>query len=101
MTLSRPGALRLALIVGLCLSSTAHAAPLTADDAVRVALEKNVDVVNSQAGVLEARGGLYTAYSGILPRLSASFNRNGSWIDNQTSDSLGTAVGRFDSEAYS
>jgi len=61
----------------------AGAATLTADDAVKIALKSSTPVVNSEAAVLDARGGVHGARAGVLPRLSASFNRSGSFTENQ------------------
>jgi outer membrane protein TolC len=41
-------------------------------------------MVNARANVLDARSGLYGAYSGVLPRASASLTRSGSWLDNRS-----------------
>ena len=62
-------------VVGMGCAGSAHAA-LTADDAVKMALEKNSSIVGANAAVLDARGGLYGAYSGILPQISAQFTRS-------------------------
>lgn len=61
----------------LCLLvSRAAAEPLTADQAVKMALARNSSVVQAEAGVLSAQGGLWSAYSGVLPRASASIDRS-------------------------
>jgi len=105
MTSSRLGAMRLALLVTWCFAGAATAEPLTADQAVQVALRKNSRAVNAEADVLSARGGVYNAYSGILPHLSAGWARNGSWIDNsagrQVFGNVVTPQSTFDQEAYS
>ena len=44
---------------------------LTADGAVRIALQKNPQVVNAGASVLDARSGVYSSLSSITPHLSA------------------------------
>lgn len=62
----------------------AHAQPLTADGAVRRALERGSRSVQADANVLDARAGLYSAYSGVLPRFSASLTRSGSWVEDRT-----------------
>jgi outer membrane protein TolC len=56
-------------------AGTARAA-LTADDAVKMALAKNSQIIGANANVLDARSGLYGAYSGILPRITADFSRS-------------------------
>lgn len=65
-------------------ASHASAATLTADDAVKLALEKSGLVVGARAGVLSAKGSLYSAYSGVLPNLSASLSRSESRSTNET-----------------
>jgi outer membrane protein len=64
-----------ALALAAVTASTAQAAPLTADGAVKIALEKSTSVVQANASVLSARGGMWSAYSGVLPRVSASYSR--------------------------
>lgn len=44
---------------------------LTADGAVRIALQKNPQVVNAGANVIDARSGVYSSLSAITPRVSA------------------------------
>jgi outer membrane protein TolC len=68
----------------LALAATeASAQALTAEGAVRLALQNNAQVIGAEAGVLEARGGLYGAFSGILPRFSADLSRSGQWTDDR------------------
>ena len=69
-----------ALVIG----APATAQPLTADGAVQRALARGSLAVQADASVLDARGGLYSAYSGVLPRLSASLTRSGSWVEDRT-----------------
>ena len=71
---------------GLCLmwAASATAEPLTADRAVAMALQRNSQVINAEASVLDARGGLYSAYSGVLPRISGSLTRSTFVVDNET-----------------
>lgn len=85
---------------------TADAVPLTADRAVQIALERSTQMIQANASVLDARGGLWSAYSGILPRVSGSVGRSGSF----TRESSGSqAFGGFvtppsttlDAERYS
>ena len=64
----------LALVAG-----RAAAATLTADEAVKIALQHNTQVINSQASLLDARSGMWRAYSGVLPTLSASIARTGTF----------------------
>jgi outer membrane protein TolC len=62
----------------------AAAATLTADDAVKLALDKSGLVIGARAGVLSAKGSLYSAYSGVLPNLTASLTRSESRSTNET-----------------
>lgn len=95
----------LLIAAALAFASAAAAAPLTAEDAVRIALQKNGAVIQSQAGALSARGGLWSAYSQVLPAVTGSVDRGGSF----TGSSSGTQVfgsqvlpsSSFDSERYS
>jgi outer membrane protein len=57
---------------------------LTADHAVEIALKRSSQIIGADAGVLDARGGLYGAYSGVLPRIDASVSRSGLWQDERT-----------------
>lgn len=83
----------------------AHAAPLTADGAVRIALQRNSAVVNAEASALSARSGLWSAYSRVLPTVAAELSRSGSL----TGSSIGTQVfgsvtfpsSSYDAERYS
>src|SRR5438552_3482241 len=79
---------------------------LTADRAVKVALEKNTDVVNAEASILDARGGLYGAYSGLLPHISGSATRDASWTNHSVGNqAFGTIVtpsrNQYDGRFYS
>ena len=93
------------LAVLATLTGAAHAAPLTADEAVRIALQKNSLVIQSEASVLDARSGLWSAYSRVLPNVSADVTRNGSFVEESRGTQLfGTtplASSSFDSERYS
>src|SRR5262249_14945476 len=53
----------------------ARAEILTADRAVQLALRQNAQVIGAEAGVLEARSGLYGAYAGGLPSVRGSLSR--------------------------
>ncbi len=57
---------------------------LTADRAVQLALLRNSQVVQAGAGVLDARSGLYSAYSGVMPQVSASVSRAGTRTVNSS-----------------
>ena len=69
-------------------SRVAAQSPLTADQAVKMALERNSQSVAAEAGVLSAKGGVYGAYSGVLPHLSAGISRSGSRVDKASGSSL-------------
>lgn len=53
--------------------------PLTADRAVAIALRQSPQVVTARAAELDARSGLYSAYSGMLPRVSVDVARTDTW----------------------
>ena len=78
---------------------------LTADRAVQIALQKSTQVINAEATVRDARAGLYTAYSGVLPRLEADFTRAGQRLERRTGSQLfGSVVTpsiTTDNESYS
>ncbi len=61
---------------------TAAAQPLTADHAVEIALKHNSQIVTSEADILDAKGGVYSSASAMLPRVSASYGRSGSLTTN-------------------
>lgn len=94
----------LAALVALAFASAAQAQPLTADQAVQIALRQNPQVVFAKASVLDARAGLYGAYSGVLPTITASWSRSGQQTDNSTGSQIfGSVVfptRPFDSEGY-
>lgn len=97
-------ACRKLFIVGFVVSALsagpAASAPLTAEQAVALALRNNVQVVQADAGVLDARGGLYSAYSGILPHLSASVSRNNSVTTGSRSPLFGSLILEQDAESH-
>ena len=78
---------------------------LTADRAVQIALQKSTPVINAEATVRDARAGLYSAYSGVLPRVTADFTRAGQRSENQAGSQLfGSVVTpsvTTDNESYS
>jgi len=98
---------RLVLVPLLVLAAGSRVAadPLTADQAVKLALQHNSQIVQSNASVLDARSGMWSAYSGVLPHVSAGGTRTGSL----TRESSGTQVfgsfsipsSSFNNEAYS
>ena len=95
----------LSLLIGLALPAMALAAPLTADEAVRIALQKSPTIRQAEANVLSARSGLWSAYSRVLPNVGADANRDGSFTREQSgtqafgSQTFGSTT--FDSERYS
>jgi outer membrane protein len=72
-----------------------EAQPLSADRAVQIALRQNTQVIFAGADVLDARGGVYGAASGLLPRLSASLTRGASFTDNQPFEDFSVVGGQF------
>jgi outer membrane protein len=62
--------------------SGARAELMTADRAVQIALQHSPDAANAHANVLDAKSGVYGAYSGVLPHISASVARNNSVTRN-------------------
>ena len=95
----------LLILFGLALPVAGLAAPMTADEAVRIALQKNTNIVQAEASVLSARSGLWSAYSRVLPSVGLDASRNGSFTSEATgSQALGASVvssRAFDSERYS
>jgi outer membrane protein len=95
----------LSLLTGLAFPAMALAAPLTADEAVRIALQKSPAILQSEASVLSARSGLWSAYSQVLPSVSAGANRDGSFTREASgTQAFGTFTipsSSFDSERYS
>lgn len=95
----------LSLLIGLAFPALAVAAPLTADEAVRIALQKSPAMLQSEANVLSARSGLWSAYSRVLPNVGADANRDGSFTREATgTQAFGSVTfpsSTFDSERYS
>ena len=109
MTRTLAGMMCAALAIG-SLTAAAVAQPLTADRAVEIALTHNSQIVTSAADVLDARSGVYGAASGLLPRVTASVSRSGSFTDNQglragevrfVGGKLVSGPGTIDVESYS
>lgn len=66
------------------LSTGATAQPvLTADQAVKMALERNSQIVSANASVLGARGSLFSAWSGVLPQSTAALRGSYAQTENQ------------------
>src|SRR5262252_1338425 len=63
-------------LAGVLCAAGAAAQPLTVDHAVAIALEKNSQMVQAVANVLDANGNVYGAYSGVLPHVSANWSRS-------------------------
>lgn len=80
-------------IASIVLASSAGAQVLTADRAVQLALQNNSNVIGARAGVLEARSGLYSAYSRMLPSVDAGITRSVSGSKNSVgSQPFGSVV---------
>jgi outer membrane protein len=96
----------LALALAALETTPAAAAPLTADDAVKIALQHSTQMIQANASVLDARGGMWSAYSGILPRVSGSVGRSGSFTKlSSGSQAFGGFVTQpsstYDAESFS
>lgn len=91
-------------LLGLALPAVAMSAPLTADEAVRIALQKNSNIVQAEASVLSARSGLWSAYSRVVPSVGIDANRSGSFTEEasgtQAFGSRAFPSSSFDSERY-
>ena len=95
----------LLILFAVVLPAAASSAPLTADEAVKIALQQNSNIVQSEATVLSARSGLWSAYSRVMPSLGVDATRSGSF----TREASGTQAfgarafpsSSFDSERYS
>lgn len=81
------------LVLGTFGAGAAHGAALTADEAVKIALEKSTQIINAEAGIRDAKGGLYGAYGGVIPSLALSLSRTDSRTENSTgADYIGGVV---------
>lgn len=74
----------LSLIALVAMAGAPAAAPLTADEAVKIALVHSTRAVQAEASMLDARSSLWSAYSGVLPSLSADYSRTGTLTKNGT-----------------
>jgi outer membrane protein len=87
------------------LTPSPSSAAMTADEAVKIALQKSGQIVRANANVLNARSGLWGAYSQVLPNVSADATRNGSFTDeSRGTDAFGSLLfpsRTTDREAYS
>ena len=97
--------LALLTLFGLALPAVASSAPLTADEAVRIALRNNTNIVQAEASVLSARSGLWGAYSRVMPSVGVDGTRSGSFTREATgTQAFGSRAfpsSSFDSERYS
>ena len=97
-------AVALLLLAVLAVPAAVSAAPLTADDAVKIALQKSPGILQSEANVLSARSGLWGAYSRVMPNVSADASRNGTFTEEATgSRAFGSVIvpsRAIDSENY-
>jgi outer membrane protein TolC len=96
----------LASLVALAAASPVNGQVLTVERAVQIALEKSTPAIQAEASVLDARGGLYGSYSGILPHLSANYYRDGRWITHSVGNEsfsgvVPPPVHQYDYQAYS
>lgn len=82
-------------VIALAAVSTlpASAASLTADGAVKIALQRSASLVQANAAVDGATAGLWGAYAGVLPRVSGSMSRSGSATDPPYDYSHGNSGG--------
>ena len=71
--------------LGTLWASVAQGASLTADGAVKIALERNGRVVNANAGILDARGGMRSAYGNLVPNLSVGYQKSEQRVENRIS----------------
>jgi outer membrane protein TolC len=69
------------LLLAAAASVPAGAAPLTADQAVKIALQHNTQSLSAEASVLDAKSGLWSAYSSVLPNVSGAYTVSHSSTD--------------------
>ena len=93
------------VVLGVIWSGSASAQVLTAEQAVKMALEQSTQAIGAEASVLDARGGMYGAYSGVLPRVSLGITRQGAWQEKSVGSNVFGGVvipgDRRDFEQYS
>lgn len=58
--------------------------PLTATGAAQIALLHSTQIIQANATVQDAKSGLWSAYSGIIPHVAASASRSGSFTGEQS-----------------
>jgi outer membrane protein len=68
----------LAVALAMLGAAVAHGAPLTVEDAVKVALEKSSQMIFAEAAIKDAKGGVQSGYGGVIPTLSLSYQRSDS-----------------------
>lgn len=77
---------------------------LKVDDAVRIALQNSPQLKNAGANLMDAQAGVKTAYSGMLPSISAGLTRFGQNIKNQSGgQNVGGVIGpdiNLNAESY-
>ncbi len=92
-------------LLAVVLPNAGSAEPLTADGAVKIALEHSTQMIQARASVLQARGGLWSGYANILPQVSGSMSRNGSFTrESSGTQAFGSNVfpsSTYDAEGYS
>jgi outer membrane protein TolC len=71
------------IAAGSLAAGAAFAAPLTADDAVKIALNKSTEVRVANADIIGAKGNLWSAYSNLVPNLSLRYGRSDNRSYNQ------------------
>lgn len=84
---SRAVLVALGLVFG---TAAASAQVMTAENAVKIALERSTRAVGAEASIIDAKAGMYDAYSRMLPQLRASWSRSGTWLDHSSGN---TSVG--------
>lgn len=89
----------LALMLSMLGTAGTARAVMTADDAVKIALQKNSQIIGADASVLDAKSGVYGAYSGILPSLNFRLSRN-NFVSSGSRSPFGTGLIEQDEESH-
>ena len=76
------------VVLGVLWAGSAWAQVLTVDRAVHMSLEQSRQAIGAEASILDARGGVYGAYSGVLPRVSLGVTRRGSWQEKSAGSNV-------------
>ena len=87
-TMGKLVALWLVCAVVVAAPVPARAALLTAEEAVKIALQKSSSVIGARAGVLNGKSSVYSALGGVLPTLSADLSHSESQTENATSSTF-------------